>query len=326
MMNRAQEGHVVLKRRLNVAAHLLGALASVLMMMSQEGKMFASITEGKSTGAAVVGALVPRFVSIATGVQLEYVEQGAPGGLPVIFLHGVTDSWRSFELMLPHLPPSMRAFAISQRGHGDSSRPAAGYTYTDLSEDVRAFMDAMGLGRAVIVGHSMGSSIAQRLIADHPERVTAVVLMGAFASIGGSAAVREFVTTSVLPLSDPIHPDFAREWQLSTIARPIDPGFLDTVVQETLKVPARVWHEAFGGFLTTPDFTDELSRAAIPVLLMWGERDAFAPRGDPDVLLKALPTARLVIHEGAGHALHWEAPGRVATELVDFIDSLGSSR
>ena len=66
-----------------------------------------------------------KLVSLSTGVRIEYVEQGnaEADGVPVIFLHGVTDSWRSFERVLPLLPPSIHAFALSQRGHGDSSRP-----------------------------------------------------------------------------------------------------------------------------------------------------------------------------------------------------------
>ena len=53
-------------------------------------------------------------------VTLPYVEQGDPAGDAVLLLHGITDSWRSFEGLLPHLPTSLHAFALSQRGHGDA--------------------------------------------------------------------------------------------------------------------------------------------------------------------------------------------------------------
>ena len=65
-----------------------------------------------------------RRSQLPTGVTLSYVEQGDPSGTPVILLHGITDSRRSFETMMPGLPRSLRVFAISQRGHGDSSKPA----------------------------------------------------------------------------------------------------------------------------------------------------------------------------------------------------------
>lgn len=269
---------------------------------------------------------VPRVVPLSTGVRLEYVEQGAGDGVPVIFLHGVTDSWRSFELVLGRLPASVHAFALSLRGHGDSSRPDIGYRYRDFSEDVRAFMDVMGLERAVVVGHSMGATVAQRLIADHPHRVSRLVLIGSFAAISGNLAVAEFVTNEILLLADPIAPTFAREWQLSTLANATDPSFLETVVAETLKVPARIWHQAFSGFLATPDFSEELRRVAVPVLLVWGDRDTFATRSDQERLQDVMPAAQLAVFEGVGHAVHWEDPQRVATELVEFIDSPGSSR
>jgi pimeloyl-ACP methyl ester carboxylesterase len=252
---------------------------------------------------------------------MEYVEQGPSDGVPVVFLHGVTDSWHSFERVLPLLPPFVHAFAVSQRGHGDSSRPASGYRYADMSADLLAFMDAMGLRTATIVGHSMGASVAQRFVVDHPDRVSRVVLMGAFATIYQDPLLTEFYTSSIVPLTDPIALDFAREWQLSTLAQAMPPDYLETIVAETVKVPARVWRETFGGFLKTPDFTSELSAVAAPVLIVWGDRDAYAQRPAQDRLLEAIPGARLVTYEGFGHALHWEDPGRFAKDLVAFVSA-----
>ena len=63
------------------------------------------------------------FVELPTGVTLQYVEQGDPTGVPVLLLHGVSDSWHSYEQVFPHLPEDIRAFALTLRGHGDSSRP-----------------------------------------------------------------------------------------------------------------------------------------------------------------------------------------------------------
>src|SRR5215218_9009180 len=71
-------------------------------------------------------------VRLATGVTLPYVEQGDPTGVPVVLLHGITDSWRSYEPVLPYLPDSIHAFAPTQRGHGDSDRPATGYRFEDF--------------------------------------------------------------------------------------------------------------------------------------------------------------------------------------------------
>ena len=85
---------------------------------------------------------VVKSVELPNRVKLQYVEQGDLASTPVLFLHGITDSWHSFEPVLPHLPASIRAFALSQRGHGDSDRPMSGYHPRDFAADVVAFMDA----------------------------------------------------------------------------------------------------------------------------------------------------------------------------------------
>jgi pimeloyl-ACP methyl ester carboxylesterase/tetratricopeptide (TPR) repeat protein len=260
-----------------------------------------------------------KFATVSTGVRLEYVEQGAADGIPVIFLHGVTDSWRSFELVLRQLPPTIRAYALSQRGHGESSRPAEGYRYTDMSEDVRAFMDAVGLRKAVIVGHSMSSLVAQRFALDHQDRVSGLVLMGAFATMYNDANIAAFYASSIVPLTDPIDLGFAREWQLSTLARPIPPDYFDTVVSETLKVPSRVWRAAFEGFLKTPDFSGELSKVTVPTLVARGDRDTYASAAAQDALVRTIPGARRLTYAGAGHGFHWEDPAQFATDLMTFL-------
>jgi non-heme chloroperoxidase len=269
---------------------------------------------------------VQKFVSLSTGVRAEYVEQGNTDGLPVVFLHGVTDSWRSFERVLPLLPPGIHAFAISQRGHGDSSRPEGGYLLSDMSRDLRAFMDAVGLQQAVVVGHSMGSMVAQRFAVDHATRVSGLVLMGAFATLFQDPSLADFYKSGIAPLTDPIDAGFAREWQQSTLARPMAAGHLDIVVAETLKVPARVWREAFDGFLKTPDFTSELADVTAPSLIMWGDRDTYTRRAGQERLLAAIPGARLLVYEGAGHAFHWEDPDQFTKDLVSFLTSRTSER
>lgn len=263
-----------------------------------------------------------QFVTLSTGVRMEYVEQGPVDGVPVVFLHGVTDSWRSFERLLPLLPPHVRAFALSARGHGDSSRPDKGYLIADMSNDLRAFMDAMGLDKAVVVGHSMGSMVAQRFAADHPDRLAGLVLMGAFATLFRDPGVTDFYRSAVAPLTDPIGSDFAREWQRSTLARPMADEHFEAVVAETLKVPARVWREAFEGFLDTADFSDALKTVAAPALILWGDRDAYTPREQQERLRAAIPGARLVVIKGGGHGFHWEDPARVAKELRHFLSTL----
>lgn len=268
---------------------------------------------------------VVKSIDLPGRVRLRYAEQGDPEGVPVILLHGVTDSWRSFEPVLPHLPASIRALALTQRGHGDADRPAAGYRTRDFAGDVAAFAAALGLGPAVVVGHSMGATNAQRFAIDHPERVLGLVLAGSFAAYRGNPVIEEFWESGVSRLVDPIEPGFVREFQESTLAHPVSPAFLDAVVQESLKVPARVWRAAFEGFLED-DVAGELGRIRAPTLLAWGTRDTFCSRRDQEALRTAIAGARLVAYEGAGHALHWEEPERFARDLVAFARGLAGNQ
>ena len=260
-----------------------------------------------------------KTIALSTGVTLEYAEHGLASGMPVICLHGVTDSWRSFEPLFVHLPQTIRALGLTQRGHGRSSKPPQGYTYTDFSEDLRAFMDALHLPAAVIVGHSMGSMVAQRFAADHPERVAGLVLFGAFRTLHRSTVIQEFWDSTISTLEDPVDPALARDFQVSTLARAVPPDLLAMAVEESLQVPARVWREAFRGFLATPDFSAELARVRAPALIAWGDCDSYSTAADQEALRAAIPGARLIVYRGGGHAFHWEDPARVAHDLVAFL-------
>jgi pimeloyl-ACP methyl ester carboxylesterase len=262
-----------------------------------------------------------KSVELPNQVTLSYVEQGDVSGIPVLFLHGVTDSWHSYEPVFAHLPDSIHAFGLTQRGHGDASRPAKGYRFNDFASDLAAFMDALQIEPAVIVGHSMGSVVAQRFAIDFPERTLGLVLVGSFATLRGNPGVQELWDSAISGLTDPVDPGFVREFQQSTLAQPVPQAFFEDVVAESLKVPARVWRAAFEGFLED-DFSGELYKIEAPTLIVWGDQDAFCPLSDQERLMAEIRGARLVVYTGAGHALHWEQPGRFAFELTGFIENL----
>jgi non-heme chloroperoxidase len=259
-------------------------------------------------------------IDLATGATLQYVEQGDPSGVPVLLLHGGTDSWHSFEPVLPYLPASIHAFALTQRGHGDASRPPTGYRYTDFAADLAAFMDVTDLESAVIVGHSMGRAIAQRFAIDRPQRTLGLVLIGAFAGEAENPVIVE-VQGAVSMLTDPLDPDFVREFQVSTLAQSVPSAFLETVVQESLKVPAWVWRAAFAA-LREDDVAAELGKIDVATLVVSGDRDGFASIDEVEVRTRAIPGARLEVYHGAGHGLHWEEPARFAADLVAFTQGL----
>jgi non-heme chloroperoxidase len=257
-------------------------------------------------------------IAVSPGVELDVIQSGDPTGVPLLLLHGLSDSNASMRVLMDDLPKGIRAIAVTQRGHGDSSKPEGPYTADAFVADAVAVMNRLGVRRAVIYGHSMGSVVAQRIAARHPDRTAGLILEGAFPGLKGNAAVDSFYAESIAGLTDPIDPAFAREFQASTLVRPVPPAFLDLVSSETCKLPARAWRQILRdmmGFATD----DELAAVRVPAILLWGDRDTFVTRADQDRLLSAIRGSTLTVFEGTGHDPHWEEPKRVADVIAMFV-------
>ena len=127
-------------------------------------------------------------------MRLHYAEQGDRAGQPVVLLHGITDSWHSFETVMAHLPPSLHVFALSQRGHGDSDRPGR-YRTRDFAADAAAFIEALELARRSSSAIRWAASNAMRLAIDRPELVRGLVAAGAFAAFSTNAASSNSIAT-----------------------------------------------------------------------------------------------------------------------------------
>ena len=105
---------------------------------------------------------------LSTGLRVHYAEQGNPTGEAIVFLHAYVDSWYSYSRVLPLLSPKYHAFAPDQRGHGDSDKPECCYTLDDFAADVDAFMEAVGVEEATLVGSSGGGFMVQRVAVRYP--------------------------------------------------------------------------------------------------------------------------------------------------------------
>jgi non-heme chloroperoxidase len=205
---------------------------------------------------------------LASGPRVHYAEQGDPGGEPIVLLPAYTDSWFSFSRVLPLLPPYYHAYALDQRGHGDSERPACCYTIEDFATDVAAFLDVLGAERATLVGHSASCFVARHVAEVHPERVARLMLLGSPGSLGDNQEELE-LQRAVRALEDPVPAQFARELQGGAAHVALPEAFFERLVAESLKLPARVWKSALDGLFAFDD-TAELGRIAAPTLLIWG--------------------------------------------------------
>jgi pimeloyl-ACP methyl ester carboxylesterase len=157
--------------------------------------------------------------------------------------------------------------------------------------------------------------LARRGAVRYPDRVSRLVLIGAI--LGPNEATRE-LQMAVEQLTDPVPATFVREFQQSTVYAPVPVPFLDGVVAESLKVPARVWRAAIGGVNQFDDRAD-LGQIGAPTLLLWGEHDAYFSLAEQERLVAAIHGARMVVYPETGHSPHWEHPEQVALDIAAFI-------
>jgi non-heme chloroperoxidase len=259
--------------------------------------------------------------ALRTGIRVHYAEQGDARGAPVVFLHGWPDSWFTFSRVLPSLPSTWRAIAVDQRGFGNSDHPESGYTFQELAADAVALLDALDIERAAFVGHSFGSFVAREAAIAHPQRVTALVLIGT--GFSTSTPVMRSLQAAVRTLPNPIPEPFAREFQASTAYRALPPEFFDRIVVESLKIPAHLWPVMIDRLLQY-DATAALGNVRAPTLMLWGDHDALFSRAEQELTLAALADARLKVYEETGHCPNWERPDDVAADIASFMRKRGT--
>jgi pimeloyl-ACP methyl ester carboxylesterase len=259
-------------------------------------------------------------VRLSTGVNVCYAAHGDPSGVPVLLMHAWGESLGCFDRLIPLLPTTIRALAMDQRGHGDSDKPTDGYSLTDLAYDVTAFMDALGLPGAVLVGSSSGGYVAQQVAINSPQRVRGLVLVGSPRSLQGRSSFADEVDR----LTDPISRAWVRE-SLTWFPRfhDIPEWYLEARVDDGVRMPARVWRQALAGLSEAAPPT-ETGTIDAPTLIIWGGRDELLPRADGDALAAVIPNSQLIVYSDTGHLVLWEDPGRVARNVASFVERLSA--
>jgi pimeloyl-ACP methyl ester carboxylesterase len=266
------------------------------------------------------GAQVP----LPSGIEMRYVERGAADGEVVVFLHGYTDTSRSFLPTIDALlarNPRIRALAPDLRGHGGSSMPPEGecaaapmrcFRVEDFAGDVIAFLDVFAIDRAHLVGHSLGSLIAQVVALEAPERVASLTLIASAARVAGNSGIEDFVLGQLVegtwkpalearghawpadvyrltPLdADPDARAWLRENWVTEIAA--DPAYLAETAAETARIPIGTWL-GVGRAVLEFDNVARLEDLAVPTLILWGTQDGILPESDQIALRAALDPA-----------------------------------
>jgi pimeloyl-ACP methyl ester carboxylesterase len=258
----------------------------------------------------------------------------------VIFLHGISASWRWFIEILPEVARTRRAIAIDLPGFGDSQFSRAGTSFDGLARAVATACAALEISAATVVGHSMGSIVATRLAVEHPELVERLVVTGGpILTLTGLARnpvktvldqprsvatlLAELVTIGV-PLPGPIARLIAHSpTALALVLGPFlgDPRTLDPAVMEQV-VSALGAPGSFPVLLSciATDPSVDLHRVTCPTRIIRGPTDPLSPVADVERFLRQVPTASVIDIGGTGHWPHIEKPERFLTVLNAFLD------
>jgi pimeloyl-ACP methyl ester carboxylesterase len=243
-----------------------------------------------------------------------------------VLIHGYTDSARDWVPLLPYLSTGFRLILVDIRGHGRSSKPECCYSRLDFAYDIKLLLDALGIARADIVGHSLGSIIAQTFAEYWPERTSRVVLISSTGGTppGDHPQQPQFdFAADIRKLKEPIDADspFMIAWWDSPT--PVDPDFIRRQRRDAAGIPLRVWlavlDQALPADSAYSDLQRTLPRLTAPTLLIWGSKDPIMEEPVRQTLRKALPKAEVKVFEGLGHNPFWEDPQGVADVIDAFL-------
>lgn len=260
-------------------------------------------------------------------VELHWVELGR--GRPLVLLHGLCDSHRTWFPAAPALACSRRVLMLDLAGHGESSRPNASYSLDWHANIVGAWLDALGLDDVDLVGHSYGGGVAQWMLLAQRERIRRLGLESA----GGlgrevSVALRwasfpffverfgqpfmQFGTTRALNAAGAAFSDE----EIAILARyNARPG--------TARAFSRSVRDVINGWGQHRHFLDRAREvpALPPIALFWGEDDPLIPFAHGLEAASLLEGATLTRFPRAGHFPHRQAPARFAEALAAFLDA-----
>lgn len=272
-----------------------------------------------------------RQARLPDGIRLAYVQLGNPGGMPVVLIHGYTDSAIDWVPMLPFLPRKWRLIIPDLRGFGSSSKPACCYDLVDFAYDIKLLLDRLRVHRADLVGFSLGSMVAQRFAETWPRSVRRVVLIS---STGGTHKCRAPVELHQFDCGMPViralkrppaeNSPFMLEW--FGAPRPEDRRLMRMERRDAAALPLSSWRTVLEQALTHPRLGVFLPRLKAPALLIWGSEDPIMSPEDRASLELALPHAAVHVFAGLGHDVIWERPHKVAGVVLRFLDRRASSR
>ncbi|MBM3570343.1 MAG: alpha/beta fold hydrolase [Alphaproteobacteria bacterium] len=247
------------------------------------------------------------------------LEQGT--GPALVLLHGIGGGALGWPDQLAAWSDRYRVIAWDMPGYGRSPLPER-MSWPGLADALAALLDARGIGRAVVLGHSMGGMVAQAFAARHPERVAGLVLSGTSPAFGkaGGAWQREFLSARLKPLDEGKTPADIADGNARAILGEAPDGMAHRrAVALMAAVPAATYRAALT-LLVTFDGRADLPRIAVPTLCLAGGKDTVAPPEVMEGMAKRIAGADYVVIPGAGHLANLERPTAFNAAVEGFLE------
>lgn len=257
-------------------------------------------------------------------IELYYEVHGE--GAPLVLIAGLGYPLWQWHLMVPYLEKHFRVIAFDNRGVGQSDKPAGPYTASMLAKDTVGLLDALGIDKAVVMGHSMGGFVAQAIALEYPQKVEKLILCST--NFGGPRHIP--VTPEAMAVladvtSDPVtrfknglvvstapgwaerNPEMIQKWIEWRAANPIEPVHY----QAQLAVGLGLLPEAAA-------FESKLPKVSAPTLILFGAHDKVVPPANADLLAKQIAGSQIRILPDAGHFFPLEVPEEAAQAVIQF--------
>lgn len=268
-----------------------------------------------SNAVSVSRASTSSFVTFSNGRKYHYLERYASGP-SVLFLHGYIDSSYSFEALLNAFEHPVHSFSLDWRGHG-ATEEADSYTLADHAVDATEFIERVIGEPVILVGHSLGSIVAQRVATARPDLVKKLVLIAAAPTAANHPGLLEL--RDDLARFDKAVPDiFIEDFQRSTVYAPISETTILRYIDESRRVGLGAWRGALDGLIGEPPGAPQ--PVTVRALVLWGAHDGLFDAESQKALKSLLAQSQTVRYDDAGHAPHWEFPERVARDIERFLE------
>jgi 3-oxoadipate enol-lactonase len=262
-----------------------------------------------------------KFVK-ANGLVIHHLDQGRRDGPPLVFINSLGTDFRIWNEVAEILAPDFRILTYDKRGHGLSEFGPDKNDMADYARDLAALLDVVGVGRATIVGLSIGGLIAQELYRQSSERVAALVLCDTAAKIGTDEVWDQRIDLAERGGIEALADAVMERW-FTAHFRATRSTELAGMRAMLTRTPKQGYLAACGA-LKRADLRPYAGRIQAPTLCLVGDEDGSTPPALVEETAALIPGSRFEIIEGAGHLPNVEKPEVVAKWVAEHARRTGS--